>query len=54
MDTLTRAERNEIAAANESGHRTVVFVHGLWLLSSSWDRWRRLFEDNGYATIAPG
>lgn len=54
MSTLTSAERDEIAAANASGHRAVVFVHGLWLLSSSWDRWRRLFEDNGYATIAPG
>ncbi|WP_256921861.1 alpha/beta hydrolase [Leifsonia sp. NCR5] len=32
----------------------MVFVHGLWLLSSSWDKWRALFEDQGYATIAPG
>jgi non-heme chloroperoxidase len=32
----------------------VVFVHGLWLLSSSWQRWRDLFEANGYTTIAPG
>ena len=31
-----------------------MFVHGLWLLSSSWDRWRALFEEAGYATIAPG
>ena len=52
--TLTEHESSEIAAANASGKPTVVFVHGLWLLSSSWDRWRRLFEDAGYATIAPG
>jgi pimeloyl-ACP methyl ester carboxylesterase len=32
----------------------VVFVHGLWLLPSSWDGWRKLFEDNGYITVAPG
>ena len=32
----------------------VVFVHGLWLLSSSWQRWRDLFEANGYITLAPG
>ena len=32
----------------------VVFVHGLWLLSSSWQKWRDLFEDNGFATLAPG
>jgi non-heme chloroperoxidase len=31
----------------------VVFVHGLWLLASSWDRWRTLFEKAGYATVAP-
>jgi non-heme chloroperoxidase len=26
----------------------------LWLLSSSWQRWRELFEGNGYTTLAPG
>jgi non-heme chloroperoxidase len=31
-----------------------VFVHGLWLLPSSWDRWAALFEDNGYTTLTPG
>ncbi|WP_331095098.1 alpha/beta hydrolase [Lacisediminihabitans sp.] len=54
MNGLTETELNEIARANALGTRPVVFVHGLWLLSSSWDRWRALFEDNGYATIAPG
>lgn len=29
-------------------------VPGLWLLSSSWQPWRGLFEANGFATIAPG
>lgn len=52
--TLTDTERAEIARANESGRRPVVFVHGLWLLSSSWDRWRAVFEDAGFTTIAPG
>ncbi len=32
----------------------VVFVHGLWLLSSSWDRWRKFFDEQGYTTLAPG
>jgi len=32
----------------------VVFVHGLWLLPSSWDRWRAHFEAAGYSTLAPG
>jgi non-heme chloroperoxidase len=51
---LTEIEQTEIDRANESGRPPVAFVHGLWLLSSSWDRWRKLFEDNGYSTIAPG
>jgi pimeloyl-ACP methyl ester carboxylesterase len=31
-----------------------VFVHGLWLLPSSWDRWAALFESAGYVALAPG
>jgi pimeloyl-ACP methyl ester carboxylesterase len=31
-----------------------VFVHGLWLLPSSWDRWATLFEDAGYTALTPG
>ncbi len=51
---LTDHEQSEIDEANASGRQPVAFVHGLWLLSSSWDRWRGLFEESGYATIAPG
>jgi len=52
--TVTAWEQAEIERANASGLTPVVFVHGLWLLSSSWQRWRDLFEANGYTTIAPG
>ncbi len=52
--TLIASELDQIERANASNTTPVVFVHGLWLLSSSWDRWRRLFEDAGYATVAPG
>ncbi|GAB2664391.1 alpha/beta fold hydrolase [Gordonia jinhuaensis] len=52
--TLTETERAEVNSANDSGRRPVVFVHGLWLLSSSWDRWRAMFDDAGYAAVAPG
>src|SRR5262249_12708634 len=31
----------------------VVFIHGLWLLPSSWDNWVALFEENGYAGLTP-
>src|SRR4051794_29291775 len=51
---LAEWEIEEIARANASGKPPVVFVHGLWLLSSSWQEWRDLFEESGYATIAPG
>jgi non-heme chloroperoxidase len=35
-----------------SDERTpVVFVHGLWLLPSSWDRWATVFEEAGYAPV---
>jgi pimeloyl-ACP methyl ester carboxylesterase len=53
MSTLTHRELREIALANQSGRGPVVFIHGLWLLAGSWDRWRRLFEEAGYATLAP-
>ncbi|CAN5170090.1 alpha/beta fold hydrolase [soil metagenome] len=54
MSTLTERELAELERANASGKRPVVFVHGLWLLPSSWDNWKALFEDNGYVAIVPG
>ena len=50
----TAAELAQVDQANASGRRPVVFVHGLWLLPGSWDRWRELFESRGYSTLAPG
>jgi pimeloyl-ACP methyl ester carboxylesterase len=52
--TLTADEQQEVDRANDSGLPPVVFVHGLWLLSGSWDPWRALFEERGYTTLAPG
>jgi pimeloyl-ACP methyl ester carboxylesterase len=52
--TVTDWERAEIDRANASGLAPVVFVHGLWLLSSSWRGWRDRFEEAGYTTLAPG
>jgi len=54
MTVLTHHEQQEIERANISGLQPVVFVHGLWLLASSWDNWRALFEEQGYTTLAPG
>jgi non-heme chloroperoxidase len=56
LSTATAIHPHEAEAleqVNASGRTPVVFVHGLWLLSSSWDRWRTMFEAAGYATIAP-
>jgi non-heme chloroperoxidase len=51
---ITEHEQAQVNEANSSAKTPVVFVHGLWLLPSSWDRWRALFSDAGYATLAPG
>lgn len=53
--TTTPSDRElaEVEQANASGVQPVVFVHGLWLLPSSWDRWRTHFRERGFATLAP-
>jgi pimeloyl-ACP methyl ester carboxylesterase len=52
--TLTENESQQVSEANASGRTPVVFVHGLWLLPSSWDRWAELFDHAGYAALTPG
>src|SRR3954469_1021523 len=52
--TCTEYEVQEVEKVNGTGKPTVVFVHGLWLLPNSWDPWREVFEEAGYATAAPG
>ncbi len=52
--TVTEDEARQVSDANASGRTPVVFVHGLWLLPSSWDRWAALFEKAGYAPLTPG
>jgi non-heme chloroperoxidase len=44
---------DEIEQCNETGRTPVVFVHGLWLLPSSWDRWAALFAEAGYTSLTP-
>ncbi|MEA2374407.1 MAG: hypothetical protein QOD53_870, partial [Thermoleophilaceae bacterium] len=52
--TVTDHEADQVERANASGLTPVVFVHGLWLLPSSWDRWATAFQEAGYAPLAPG
>src|SRR5260370_693759 len=54
MPDITEYEAQQIKEANAADRTPVVFIHGLWLLPSSWDRWRAVFEEAGYATLAPG
>ena len=44
----------DVEQANATGRTPVVFIHGLWLLPSSWDRWAEVFADAGYAPLTPG
>jgi non-heme chloroperoxidase len=54
MSDISEHEMEQVKRANDSGLEPVVFVHGLWLLPNSWDRWRTYFHEAGYATVAPG
>jgi non-heme chloroperoxidase len=51
---ITEHEAAQVERANASERTPVVFVHGLWLLPTSWDRWVTLFEEAGYTAVAPG
>ena len=51
---ITEHESAQVERANASGRTPVVFIHGLWLLPSSWDRWADLFETAGYSAVKPG
>src|SRR5450631_3073842 len=52
--TITEHEAAQVEQANGSARTPVVFVHGLWLLPSSWERWVGLFEEAGFVAVVPG
>jgi non-heme chloroperoxidase len=52
--TITEHEMKEVERANATGLTPVVFIHGLWLLPSSWDRWAKTFEKAGFTALTPG
>jgi pimeloyl-ACP methyl ester carboxylesterase len=47
-------DEQQVQEANDSGLTPVVFIHGLWLLPSSWDRWAEVFAEAGYKPVLPG
>src|SRR5262245_8678728 len=51
--SISERENREIEAANASGNTPVVFIHGLWLLPSSWANWADFFQQAGYAPLTP-
>ena len=53
MAEITQREAAQIEQANKSDRVPVVFIHGLWLLPSSWDRWTEVFSEAGFAPITP-
>jgi pimeloyl-ACP methyl ester carboxylesterase len=53
MASISERENREIEAANGSGNTPVVFIHGLWLLPSSWDVWADFFKQADYAPLTP-
>jgi len=54
MTTIIEHEAEQVRRANATERQPVVFIHGLWLLPSSWDRWATGFEEAGYTALTPG
>ncbi len=53
-ETIVAFEKLQVERANSLNKQPVVFVHGLWLLPSSWNRWTELFEAAGFTALTPG
>ena len=51
--TITDRELEQVERANATTATPVVFIHGLWLLPSSWANWAEFFEQAGYAPLTP-
>jgi non-heme chloroperoxidase len=54
VSTISTHDAEQIERVNASGLTPAIFIHGLWPLPSSWDRWAALFEEAGYAVLTPG
>ena len=52
--TTSPITAEQVEKCNATGRTPVVFIHGLWLLPSSWDRWAEVFEQAGYTALTPG
>src|SRR4029453_11390730 len=50
---ITDHELEQVERANATAATPVVFIHGLWLLPSSWANWADFFKQAGYAPLTP-
>jgi pimeloyl-ACP methyl ester carboxylesterase len=53
-EQIPETTMSAVEQANATGRTPVVFIHGLWLLPTSWDRWSTVFEEAGYTPLTPG
>jgi non-heme chloroperoxidase len=53
-ERMSETTEEQVTRANAAGRTPVVFIHGLWLLPSSWDRWAEVFAAAGYEPLTPG
>src|SRR5947208_8146711 len=51
--SVTSTTAEQVEEANTADRTPVVFIHGLWLLPSSWDRWATVFEEAGFTALTP-
>jgi non-heme chloroperoxidase len=51
--SITDHELEQVERANATTTTPVVFIHGLWLLSSSWTKWADFFNQAGYSPLTP-
>ncbi|WP_254706350.1 esterase/lipase family protein [Streptomyces lunaelactis] len=49
---MSSNDAQQIERANATGRTPVVFVHGLWLLPSSWHRWVAHFKGADFAPVS--
>lgn len=52
MSVLTDYELSEIERANSQDKQPIVFIHGLWMLPSSWAHWQKYFETKGFVALS--
>jgi pimeloyl-ACP methyl ester carboxylesterase len=50
---ITERDCAQVERANARTATPVVFIHGLWLLASSWAPWAEVFEEAGYVALTP-